>query len=175
MSAPTAEQLDAIRAEGFRPQAVLAFMYEGKLLFVYHEGYDLWQLPQGGIRNGETLLDAAVREAEEELGKTFADKQKDAGRMFLGEDRVEFPPDKHGSKPLATDDGTEVTMIGKHYFFLAVTVTSDALDMSETEFDDHAWMDAGNAVALAKTIYQSGKRRVTTHVLELLIEEGLLA
>lgn len=40
----------------------------GELLLVRHEGVDLWVLPGGGVREGETYREAAARELGEEAG-----------------------------------------------------------------------------------------------------------
>jgi hypothetical protein len=53
MQFPSLEEIDQIRNSGFRPQIVGCFLNNKKILFLYKKNHDLWQLPQGGIDNGE--------------------------------------------------------------------------------------------------------------------------
>lgn len=43
---------------------------DNKILMVrqHHEDKDIWMVPGGGIEDGETSIDAAIREAKEETG-----------------------------------------------------------------------------------------------------------
>ncbi len=54
----------------YRPNVCLIILnVEGKILLGLRAGpISVWQLPQGGIESGDSLTDAALREAEEELG-----------------------------------------------------------------------------------------------------------
>ena len=65
---PTLEELDKDRSDGLRPSVVGCFLNSGKILFVYQKTHQLWQLPQGGVDNHETTIDAFKREMTEELG-----------------------------------------------------------------------------------------------------------
>lgn len=49
---------------------VVLFNKDRKLLLVkqHHEGKDIWMVPGGGIEDGETSQDAAIREIMEETG-----------------------------------------------------------------------------------------------------------
>ena len=47
-----------------------------------------WQMPQGGIDKGETPVEAALRELEEEVGTDKADVVRESGQWFA----YELPP-----------------------------------------------------------------------------------
>lgn len=49
---------------------VVLFNEEGKILLVeqHHDGKDIWMVPGGGIEEGESSQDAAIREVMEETG-----------------------------------------------------------------------------------------------------------
>lgn len=50
--------------------AVIVAQYEGKLLWCRHRDRDTWEVPGGHIEEGETALEAAARELQEETGAT---------------------------------------------------------------------------------------------------------
>lgn len=154
MTAPTLADIAVIRQKGFRPEAVGCFVHEKKILMVYKKKHDLWQLPQGGIEKGELVGAAFLREMTEELGDALV-KSISSAPQVVGEDRVEFPP-------ATRKDGK-----GKHYYFVMATVSSLALDIAASEFDDARWLSIEEARVLARTIYQKGKQRVTLKALDL--------
>jgi len=166
-------QIDQIREQGLRPQVVGCFVNQGKILFVYKENFNLWQLPQGGIDNKETLEQALWREMKEELGEKFVGAAEQEIEI-LGTGQLPFPKKLHGSRDLQTDDGKPVQMTGKKYIFLAIKAGIQELDLSESEFDNYRFVDYAQGMELAETIYQSGKKRITTKVLELLKKAGLV-
>jgi len=54
-----------------RPTTVgvrVLLLREGQVLLVQHTYQDAWYLPGGGVERGETLVEAARREAAEEVG-----------------------------------------------------------------------------------------------------------
>lgn len=48
--------------------AVIIARHDGKLLWCRHEDRDTWEVPGGHIEEGETALEAATRELQEETG-----------------------------------------------------------------------------------------------------------
>lgn len=58
-----------IDAAGFRPNVgIIIFNREGQLLWTKRVGQEAWQFPQGGIADGESPEEAAMRELHEEVG-----------------------------------------------------------------------------------------------------------
>ena len=166
MQIPTLQDIDKIRQDGFRPQVVGCIMHNNKILFVYKEKYKLWQLPQGGIDNGENIQQAAIREMAEELGKDFT-KSFHIDTM-IGEDKLIFPRYLQGSRNLQTDTGEEKLMLGKKYFFIPIQTDNANLDISQTEFDDYQWLNYAEATLITKNIFQKGKRQLITKIINLL-------
>ena len=50
--------------------AVIIATYNGKLLWCRHQDRDTWEIPGGHIEAGESAIEAAVRELQEETGAT---------------------------------------------------------------------------------------------------------
>ena len=171
MKTPTLSEINAVRRKGLRPQVVGCILHDKKLLFVYKAEHKLWQLPQGGIDNGETIEQAIKREMTEELGENFASKLKIGS--LLGTDKLIFHPEKQGSRELTTDDNEKKFMLGKKYFFVAIVASDDKLDITETEFNDYKWLSHDSAKLFAKMIYQKGKRRLTEKIINLLPKQLL--
>src|SRR5919198_433103 len=46
----------------------VAVIHEGKVLLTKREDFEIWCLPSGGVEAGESLVEAAIREAKEETG-----------------------------------------------------------------------------------------------------------
>ncbi|MBU0613730.1 NUDIX hydrolase [Patescibacteria group bacterium] len=172
MEYPTLQELDKIRKKGFRPQVVGCFLLDKKILFVHDSEYNLWQLPQGGVNNGENVLNAIEREMEEELGSDFAGSIK-VGEL-IAEDQIEFPIHKQGMRELKSDDGDFVHMRGKHYFFFVILPTDKFIDINQAEFDECKWLDYERAIEFTETIYQRGKKRITLSIIQNLKQKGLL-
>ena len=171
---PTLEELDKDRSDGLRPSVVGCFLNSGKILFVYQKTHQLWQLPQGGVDNYETTIDAFKREMTEELGGDFL-KQTSFKPSFFSADKIEFPPDKQGLRELKLDSGNPVKMKGKKYYFLYVTSSSTNLKFpSDEEYNDFKWVNYVEALELVKTSTQGGKLRITISALDILKNKGLL-
>ncbi len=172
MNSVTLEQIDNIRQEGLRPQIVGCILHDKKILFVYKEKYKLWQLPQGGIDNKETIQEAAIREMTEELGADFT-KSFQIGAV-IGSDTLIFPKHLQGSRHLQTDVGEKQLMLGKKYFFIPLQAGNKDLDISQTEFDDYKWLNYGEAILITKKIHQEGKQQTTLKALTVLRKQNLL-
>jgi ADP-ribose pyrophosphatase YjhB (NUDIX family) len=46
----------------------IAVIHEGKILLTRREDFETWILPSGGVEDGESLAQAAIRETKEETG-----------------------------------------------------------------------------------------------------------
>lgn len=172
MKQPTISEIDQIRNAGFRPQIVGCFLNDKKILFLYKRKHDLWQLPQGGIDNGENIETAFFREMSEEIGGDFA-KSCDKNILLIGEDEVGFPTNSQNSRDLKNDAGQDIFMKGKKYFFVCVN-TNATVHIAKSEFDDFRWASFDEGLALCDKIYQRGKKRITINTLNLLRKLNLL-
>ena len=172
MKQPTISEIDQIRNEGFRPQIVGCFLNDKKILFLYKKKHNLWQFPQGGIDNGETVKIAFFREMAEELGEEFT-KLCNKNILLIGEDKVDFPAYSQGSRELKNDAGQDIFMKGKKYFFVCVETKAN-IDISNSEFDDFKWASFDEGFALCDKIYQLGKKRITINALKQLQGLSLL-
>jgi putative (di)nucleoside polyphosphate hydrolase len=170
---PSLEEINEIRKTGFRPQVVGCFLCDKKILFLYSKKHNLWQFPQGGIENGETLNQAIIREMKEELGDEFLEGIEPG--VLVGEDIIEFTDSHKNLRELKIDNGQEIYMKGKKYFFIAIKAKADKLDIAESEFDDYKWLGYKESSELAAAIYQPGKRRIMKKIIKSLFESGLLA
>jgi ADP-ribose pyrophosphatase YjhB (NUDIX family) len=47
---------------------ITAVLEEGKILLTKREDFEVWCLPGGGVEDGESLVEAAIRETKEEAG-----------------------------------------------------------------------------------------------------------
>lgn len=169
---PSLEEINEIRKTGFRPQVVGCFLSNKKILFLYKKEHNLWQFPQGGIENGETLEQAIIREMKEELGNKFLARVK--VDSIIGEDTIKFPENTKNLRELKTDGGKRIFMKGKKYFFVSLGANTRKLDIKETEFDDYKWLNYKESSELAVAIYQSGKQRIMKKIIKSLFELGLL-
>jgi len=174
MNIPSTSQLDKYRQEGFRPGVVLCLISNKKILMVYKKDHKLWQLPQGRINNKEKADKALLRTVREELGKDFASNIDYKTAQYVELDQMEFKPGRHQVEMLADDEGKEVSMLGKVYYFVALQCGSKELDISKSQFDQHYWMSFRETYFLAERIYQKGKRRITMQILNTLFNLGLI-
>jgi len=173
MKQPSVVEIDQIRDKGYRPQIVGCFLNDKKILFLYKRKHDLWQLPQGGIDNGEDINVAYLREMTEEIGSKFIDSCDKEISLF-GEDKVEFPMHSQNSRELRNDAGQDIFMKGKKYFFVYVNANIDTIDISQSEFEDFKWVSFEDGLALCEEMQQKGKKRITIDALKRLRRLDLL-
>jgi putative (di)nucleoside polyphosphate hydrolase len=173
MEQPTTAEIDQIRKSGFRPQIVGCFLHNKKISFFYKRKHNLWQLPQGGIDNGEDLETAFFREMTEEIGNKFV-KSCDKKIVLFGEDKVEFPTHSQDSRELRNDAGQAIFMKGKKYFFVYVNANIDTIDISQSEFEDFKWVSFEDGLALCEEMQQKGKKRITIGALNQLRKLNLI-
>jgi len=141
---------------------------------VYHVGYGLWQIPQGGINAGEGLRGSMLRVVDEELGKSLTESI-DINLEVIGADKMEFPDNKVKGKVVILESGEERQIKGKYYFFAIVKTSAANIDMTEGVYGVARWVDYAEAIKLVSSIYQKGKRRVTEAIVEKLKEVGAIS
>jgi len=178
LKTPTLKEIDKIRKNGFRPQAVACIVEENakKILFVFQRKYKLWQFPQGGIDNQEEIKKALLREMEEELGKELVKQLRLPKEYLICEKSIEFTSSRARERPLQTDTGGDIKMKGKHYYFSLMYIDSEIeIDLDKSEFDDYLWSSYQQAKKLTEWIYQKQKRAITREVLEILKEKSTIS
>ncbi len=124
-----------IDADGYRANVgIVVVNHLNQVLLAKRVGENAWQLPQGGINEEETELDALYRELFEEVGLTASDVSLIAKTpKWL---RYELPHYKpHASK-----------FVGQKqvWYLLRLTSSDSAIHLSgcdEIEFDDWQWVD----------------------------------
>jgi 8-oxo-dGTP pyrophosphatase MutT (NUDIX family) len=173
MSSISLQKLDKDRQAGFRPGIVCCIVWQKQLLVFYKKDYGIWLLPQGGIENKETAVDAFVEEFREELGEGLLKNCK-KDLAFIGEGEIKFSPTSKAIRELHTDEGEKCKMIGKKYYFFVVETLSADVAISETDFDDFVWASAVQAKFLFDKNYQTNKRELTLNALEQLTKRGLV-
>jgi ADP-ribose pyrophosphatase YjhB (NUDIX family) len=83
-----AYHVNRVRCYLLRPLSVsvkLLLVREDQIVLVKHSYQRGWHLPGGGVKRGETLEQAARREAREELGATLADLRLQGVYTHFGE------------------------------------------------------------------------------------------
>ena len=182
MEIPSAQKLDETRKKGFRPGVIGCFINDKEVLLFLKKEFNLWTLPQGGVLNKakltprmakETLVKSLEKKMSEEVGSEFF-KTCSHDYELVGEDLVEFPPERHNVLDLFTDTGEKVEMIGKVYYFFVINSPQRDLQVSKTPYDDCFWMSYKPALFLANKIHQPGKRRILVNCLNLLMQGGFI-
>lgn len=94
----------------------------------------LWEFPKGGVDPGETAMQAALRELEEETGLTPSEV-----RLLPGFERTE-------SYRFMVGEGERRALVHKRVtYFLAEAVTNH-IEISASEATEFAWLELEEAI-----------------------------
>lgn len=174
MVSPDLAQLNEIRKLGFKPGVVGLVLFEKKLLFFFKKEYGIWLFPQGSLNNNEKLEDGLARKMSEELSEEFYATCTTKNELIHIEE-MEFANPKPSSGELYTDDGQEIAMKGKVYFFYKVDASLEHIDIEKTEFDDYFWLDYKGAKYITEKMNIRNKAKIIDKVLEKLKEKDYIA
>jgi 8-oxo-dGTP pyrophosphatase MutT (NUDIX family) len=135
---------------------------EDKIGLIHHEKNDLYDFPGGGVEDGETLVDALIREVKEETGATVKPSSVEA-----------FPV----SYVLIYKDNEKNIVIERRFDYFTCAVEEDFAKPVLTDWEvetaqKFAFVSINDAIALNETAVQRGFGWVEnpTFVLKLLKE-----
>ena len=83
----------------------IAVIHEGQVLLTKREDFEVWCLPGGGVEDGESLAEAAIRETKEETGLDV-----ELTRLVGTYSRLGGFPDIHGILYAARPVGGEIRL-----------------------------------------------------------------
>lgn len=167
MTDPTHDDLEAKRKGlPYRPCVGLLLLNRDGLIFAgrrIDSTAEAWQMPQGGIDEGETPSQAALRELEEEVG--------------LGADHVEILRETADWLPYDLPDA----LLGKiwdgkyrgqmqKWFALSMLAEDAAINIAtaEPEFAEWRWLRADDVMEMIVPFKRDVYRRVFTDFADLL-------
>jgi putative (di)nucleoside polyphosphate hydrolase len=134
----------------------MVFNHQGRVFLgrrIIQEAGENWQMPQGGIDDGENTREAALRELEEETGITKAKIIAEAPEWLT----YDLPSDLIGKALKGKYRGQR-----QKWFALRFTGTEKDIDLNahkHVEFDQYRWVEIDEVVRLIvpfkRQVYQS--------------------
>ena len=114
----------------------------------------LWQMPQGGIDEGESPREAAIRELEEETGTTKAEVIAESTRWLS----YDLPKDALGIGLKGKYRGQTQKWFAMRFLGIDDDIKIDAPTGAKAEFDDWKWVTlaetAKSIVEFKRPIYE---------------------
>ena len=151
-----------------RDSARSIIIRNGKIAMIHSQKYDYYKFPGGGIENGETPIEAMIRETQEEAGLTVI---PETVREYGYVHRIQ-----------KSDQDPSECFVQENYYYLCDAVGglgSQALDEYEkAESYQLEYVDPAFAIEKNREVKGSPYNRMMfereTRVLEMLLSEGLI-
>lgn len=170
---PVIDDFNQDRRAGLRPGVVICIINkELKILLGLKQEYQIWEIPQGGISEGEDLVSALKKEITEELGERFLKSLFIPEKPLVATDKIIFPEQSLRGQTLKIDE-QEVPMLGKRYY-VCLVVQRESIEPEKIEYSDFKWVSFDEGRKVVEAIPQKGKKRVLKKILEILKEGGLV-
>jgi putative (di)nucleoside polyphosphate hydrolase len=170
---PTNKDFQADRLEGLRPDVVLcAINKDYQVLLGLKAEHQIWEIPQGGIEEGEELIPALEREIKEELGESFLSCLFIPAEPLVAVDQILFPQNTLGGRVLGVGK-KKVLMQGKKYYFCVAAKVKDS-EPEKKEYADFKWVSFNEGMEIFNAIPQKGKKRILIKIFEILKENGFI-
>lgn len=132
------EERPVLDKEGYRAcVGIVLTNAERQLFWAKRTSQDAWQFPQGGLHEGESVLQALYRELEEEVGLT----QKDVKLLYCSEKwmRYKFPEYLKRSNPNLNFTGQK-----QKWYLLQLTKSDKNIRLDKhqnPEFEQWRWVN----------------------------------
>ncbi len=170
---PAIDDFNQDRRAGLRPGVVICIINkELKILLGLKQEYQIWEIPQGGISEGEDLVSALKKEIAEELGERFLKSLFIPEKPLVATDKIVFPEQSLNGQTLKIGD-REVPMLGKRYY-ICLVVRRENVEPEKIEYSDFKWVSFDEGRKIVESISQKGKKRVLKNIFEILKEGGLI-
>lgn len=170
---PVIDDFNQDRQAGLRPGVVICIINkELKILLGLKQEYQIWEIPQGGISEGEDLVSALKKEVTEELGERFLNSLFIPEKPLVAIDKIVFPEQSLKGQTLKIGE-REVPMLGKKYY-VCLVVRRENIEPEKIEYSDFKWVSFDEGRKIIDAIPQKGKRRVLKKIFEILRDGGLI-